>query len=189
MAGASADVDAGVTLRGARVTLRPWCDADLAPFAAINADPRVMAHFVAPLTREQSDASAGRVRAAMAAQGGWGWWALDLPGIGFAGFTGLSRVAFAAWFNPPDRPVIEVGWRLDPAAWGRGYATEAARLALAYAFDTLGERSVFAFTAPANLASQRVMARLGMRPAGNFGHPRIAVDHPLHRHLLFRADR
>jgi len=185
----AAPVDAGARLRGARVTLRPWCDDDLAPFAALNADARVMAHFVAPLTAADSEAMAGRVRRAMAAQGGWGLWALDVPELGFAGFTGLMRVGFESWFNDPAQPVLEIGWRLAAAAWGRGYATEAARLALAYAFTILHEERVFSFTAAGNRASRAVMQRIGMHEAGEFGHPRIAPDHPLHRHVLYRIER
>lgn len=190
MAGADARTDAGVTLAGTRVTLRPWRDADLPPFAALNADARVMEHFVVPLAADESDALAGRIRAAMAAQGGWGLWALDVPGIGFAGFCGLMRVTFDAGFNAdPERRVVEVGWRLARAAWGHGYATEGARLALGHAFGVLGEPTVHSFTVPGNRRSRAVMARIGMHEAGEFGHPRVPAGHALHRHLLYRIDR
>ena len=82
------------TLSGPRVSLRPWTDDDLAPFAAMNDDPEVMHHMSRHLTREESDAFAARVGAHIA-EHGFGLWALDVPGLGFAGFCGLSaKVAF-----------------------------------------------------------------------------------------------
>ena len=82
-----------------RLILRPWRDEDLAPFAALNADPEVMEHFPARLSRAESDALAGRIRAAFA--GGLGLFAVELPGeAAFAGFCGLMRPAFEAHFTP-----------------------------------------------------------------------------------------
>jgi RimJ/RimL family protein N-acetyltransferase len=172
-------------LRGERVRLRDWRDEDLAPFAALNADPEVMRHFPRPLTREESDAVAARIRTGLAERG-YGWWALEVPGLGFAGFVGVGPVPFEAPFNRLDDPVLEVGWRLARAAWGHGYATEGARLALAHAFDVLGAAQVVSFTTTLNLPSQLVMQRLGMRPDGDFDHPRLPEGHPQRRHLLYR---
>jgi RimJ/RimL family protein N-acetyltransferase len=173
-------------LRGARVALRPWVDADLEPFAAMNADAEVMRHFVAPLTRAESDALAERLRAVVESLG-YGLWALDVPGLGFAGFVGLSP---SVPFDVPGfpAPVTEIGWRLARAAWGRGYATEAARLALDYAFGRLGAEAIVSFTATSNLRSQAVMQRLGLVQRGEFDHPRIAEGHPLRRHVLYAID-
>jgi RimJ/RimL family protein N-acetyltransferase len=72
--------------------------------------------------------------------------------------------------------------------WGRGYATEAARAALGFAFNRLGWNEVVAMTAVPNLRSRRVMERLGMTrdAGGDFGHPRIEEGHPLRRHVLYR---
>ena len=82
-------------LRGERVTLRPWRDDDLAPFAALNDDPEVMQHLSGRLSREDSDAMVARIREHFDRHG-FGLWALDVPGLGFAGFVGLSaQVPFA----------------------------------------------------------------------------------------------
>lgn len=171
-------------LRGRRVLLRPWREADLEPFAALNADARVMEHFPAPLSREQSEAMMTRMQAHLDARG-WGNWALDVDGR-CVGFVGLSVPGFEAHFTP----CTEIGWRLAFDAWGHGYATEAARLALAHGFGVLGLDEVVSFTAAANLRSQRVMQRLGMRqdPADDFDHPRLP-GHPLQRHVLHRLRR
>ncbi len=62
----------------------------------------------------------------------------------------------------PEFDATEVLWALHPDAWGNGYATEVARAALAYGFDTLGFELIFAITLPDNHASQAVMKRLGL---------------------------
>jgi ribosomal-protein-alanine N-acetyltransferase len=170
---------------GARLRLRPWRDDDRAAFAALNADPLVMRHFPAPLARPESDAFLAALRAHQAAHG-FCFWAVerrDSPGA--IGLCGLMRVGFPAAFTP----AVEIGWRIARAHWRQGLGLEAARLALAQGFGPLGLDRVVAFTVPANEPSWRLMARLGMRPAGSFAHPRLPPGHPLRRHLLYRLTR
>ncbi len=168
-----------------RLRLRPWRETDLAPFAAMNADPAVMEHFPSIPTREESDAMAARIMARMREQG-WGLWALEVKGgEPFIGFTGLAVPTFEAHFTP----CTEVGWRLARSAWGKGYATEAARAALAFAFGELGLEEIVSFTAATNRRSMAVMERLGMRRDGEFEHPRIAEGSPVRRHVLYRLAR
>lgn len=172
-------------LTTARLRLRPWRESDLAPFAAMNADPLVMEHFAAPLTREESDAYARRMMAAIEGRG-WGNWALEeIGGEPFVGFAGLSAPSFEAHFTP----CTEIGWRLVRSAWGRGYATQAARAALAFGFGELGLAEIVSFTALANARSIAVMERLGMRRDGEFDHPRLPAGHRLQRHVLYRISR
>ncbi len=171
-------------LRTERLVLRPWRDDDLAPFAELNADPRVRAHFPSCLTRAESDASARRIRAEMAARG-YGLWAAEVAGgAPFIGFIGLAAPSFVAPFTP----CVEIGWRLAHAAWGNGYATEGARAALAFGFETLGLAEIVAMTTPANARSRRVMEKLGMRrdPADDFDHPNLAPGSPARHHVLYR---
>jgi RimJ/RimL family protein N-acetyltransferase len=91
-------------------------------------------------------------------------------------------------FDAHFMPCVEVGWRLSADQWGRGYATEGARAALAFAFDVVGLREVVSFTVPANLRSRRVMEKIGMKrdPAEDFDHPWLPEGHPLQRHVLYR---
>ena len=105
----------------------------------------------------------------------------------FAGFVGLSVPSFAAHFTP----AVEVGWRLARPHWGHGYATEAARAAMADGFDRVGLAEIVSFAVPANVRSVRVMQRLGMThdPADDFDHPRFPEGHRLRRHVLYRAGR
>lgn len=176
-----------VELRTARLLLRPWRDDDLAPFAALNADPRVMEHFPSTLSRSDSDALAGRIRGSFG-EDGLGFWAVEVPGVApFIGFTGLAHPSFVAPFTP----CVEVGWRLAAAHWGRGYATEAAEAAVGAGFGALGLGEIVAFTAPVNVRSRRVMEKLGMQRdlAGDFDHPRVPDGHPLRRHVLYRLGR
>jgi 3-dehydroquinate dehydratase / shikimate dehydrogenase len=102
----------------------------------------------------------------------------------FAGFVGLSNVPFEASFTP----AVEIGWRLARAAWGYGYATEGAYLALRYAFDELNLERVVSFTAVENMRSRHVMERLGMQHEQDFDHPRL-IGHPLCRHALYAISK
>ncbi|HVG03926.1 MAG TPA: GNAT family N-acetyltransferase [Burkholderiaceae bacterium] len=172
-------------LAGERVVLRPWHDRDADAFAAMNADSRVMQFFVAPLSRAESDALLSRIRAVIE-ECGWGWWCVDIDGE-CAGFTGLSTPPY----ETPFTPCVEVGWRFRPLFWGRGYATEAAQLALDYGFRKLQLPEIVSFTAAGNLRSRRVMERIGMQRdfAGDFDHPRIPEGHALRRHVLYRTRR
>ena len=91
--------------------MRGWRPEDREPFAALNADPEVMRHFPAALTREESDAFVDRIEAKLAADG-WGLWALETRDGGeFLGFTGLNVPRFQAHFTP----AVVVRWRLARA--------------------------------------------------------------------------
>lgn len=170
-------------LRTDRLLLRGWRDSDLKPFAALNADPEVMRYFPAPLTREQSDALAGRASDGLGERG-WGLWAVERDGD-FLGFTGLAVPGFEAHFTP----AVEIGWRFVRSAWGSGYATEAGTAVLRFAFGELGLDEVVSFTAVGNRRSRAVMERIGMvRDAdGDFDHPRVSASSPLRRHVLYRS--
>jgi RimJ/RimL family protein N-acetyltransferase len=173
------------TLRGPRVTLRPWTDADLGPFAALNADPEVMLRMTKVLTRDESDAYAQRIRAHLD-EHGFGLWALDVPGLGFAGFVGLSaKVPFELNLPGIVPEPHEIGWRLARAAWGHGYATEGAVLALRQGFEVVRLPQIVSFTAVDNAPSIAVMERIGLTRRGEFDHPRLPPDHRSHRHVLY----
>ena len=167
-----------------RLLLRQWRHADREPFAAMNADPVVMRHFPAPMTRAQSDAFADRIEAAIAERG-WGLWAVEVRATGeFAGFVGLQPVRDTLPFHP----AVEIGWRLAAAQHGHGYATEAARRVVDHAFGPLALAELVSFTTEGNRASRRVMEKIGMvrDPAGDFDHPGVPADWAGRRHVLYR---
>jgi RimJ/RimL family protein N-acetyltransferase len=174
-------------LRTDRLWLRWWLPDDRVLFAKLNADPRVIAFLPGALSREASDAMAERIEAHFQ-EHGFGLWALEIPGITrFAGFVGLSIPRFEAPFTP----CIEIGWRLDAEYWNRGYATEGARAALAFAFQSLQVEEVVSFTVPGNIRSRRVMEKIGMTRSASddFDHPALPEGHPLRRHVLYRVRR
>ena len=142
------------TIQTKRLTLRPLLPGDAEAYAAMRFHPEV-ARWLPPAAADLADA----VRATIErfAQGWrerrhapWGIFRDDQ----LIGHGGLNFV--------PEFGRTEVLWALHPEAWGHGYATETARAALAYGFDSLGLDLIFAITLPDNLASQAVMKRLGL---------------------------
>lgn len=169
-------------LRTDRLLLRAWRESDVAPWAAMNADPEVRTYFPDVLTTQQSEASVARFQADLDRRG-WGWWAVEVRATGeFIGFTGLDPVEDGMPFTG-----VEAGWRLARTAWGHGYATEAARAAVDFGFQRLGLAEVLAVTTATNLRSQAVMRRVGMTrdPADDFDDPSVP-EGPLRRNVVYR---
>ncbi|MFI7243570.1 GNAT family N-acetyltransferase [Streptomyces qinglanensis] len=171
-----------------RLLLRGWQESDLAPWAAMNADPQVREHFPGLLSRAESDASVARFQADLERRG-WGWWAVEVRASGeFIGFAGLDPVE-------EELPVegVEVGWRLARSAWGYGFATEAGRAAVEFGFASLDLPEIVAITPVGNVRSQAVMRRLGMThdPADDFEDPTVPPGPLRHSvvHRLRRGDR
>jgi RimJ/RimL family protein N-acetyltransferase len=174
-------------IRTSRLLLRRWRAEDRVPFSALNADPRVVEFLPAALRREDSDALIERIEGHFEKYG-FGLWALEVPGVApFAGFVGLSNPRFEA----PFIPCVEIGWRLAADFWGRGYATEAARAALAFGFEDLELEEIVSFTVADNVRSRRVMEKIGMArsPKDDFDHPELPEGHRLRRHVLYRITR
>ena len=167
-----------------RLYLRRWRDEDREPFAALNADPRVVEFLPGPLTRAESDARIDRIEAHFQKHN-FGLWAVEIPSVvPFAGFIGLSIPGFEASFTP----CVEIGWRLAPDYWNQGYATEGAQAALAFGFMSLQLEQIVSFTVPDNLRSRRVMEKIGMvhSASEDFDHPLLPEGHRLRRHVLYR---
>lgn len=164
--------------------MRPWCDADSEPWIAMCADARVMEFLGGTYEREKAATIGARMRHRLL-RDGYGWWVLEIKNVApFAGVIELQDIPFESHVTP----ALEVGWWLAYDYWGHGYVTEAARLALDFAFTGLGRSEVVAITAAVNVRSQRVMQRLGMTndSADNFEHPWVQVDR-LRQHVLYRA--
>ncbi len=170
-----------------RLLLDVWRDDYRAPAAAMNADPAVMHWFPAPLTVAETDAQIDRQIATLAQRGFCFWPVIRRADGVFLGLAGLKDGAPAT----PIEGSVEIGWRFAAHAWGHGYATEAARAALAHAFADPHVPEVAAITAAGNAPSWRVMERLGMTrdPVGEFDHPSVAVDHHANPHVTYRIAR
>jgi RimJ/RimL family protein N-acetyltransferase len=175
-----------------RLLLRTWRDTDLPLMAAINADNIVMEHFTNTLDKEATAQHIQRIQNHQQ-EHGYSLYAVELQTTNeFIGFVGLNHPAFdIPHFTPVGLPIVEIGWRLGAQHWQNGYATEAARAVIAYAFDELKLAEVISFTVVANQKSRRVMEKIGMRhnPSDDFDHPKLAVGHPLQRHVLYRLSR
>ena len=171
-----------IELETQRLKLRAWQESDLQPFAELNADKDVMHYFPSVLTREQSDTLADKFQH-LILDHGWGFWAVELKATGqFIGFTGLNTQPEQFIFSP----CVEIGWRFAKQYWHQGYATEAAKACLKFAFETLQLKEVVSFTAVHNTASEHVMQRLGMQAMFEFNHPALTQESPLSRHILYK---
>jgi RimJ/RimL family protein N-acetyltransferase len=186
--GRMADRDHVPELRTERLRLRGWTDADLDPYAALNADPEVAEFLAMPLDRAESAAMIDRIRTHWRSHG-FGLFAVERLRDGeLLGFAGVTTLAWA-----PD-PVPEIGWRLARQAWGKGYATEAAREAMRFAFEDLRMPELVSYTHVDNIRSRRVMEKLGMArrdpsAAYDFLHPRLPAGDPLAPQVTYRLGR
>ncbi len=180
--------DPGFRMETERLILRRWREADLEPFAALNADPEVMTYLLKKLTIEESADLIDRMMERTTVNG-FSFMPVEEKASGrFIGFVGLNRPVFA---TPQEfEPCIEIGWRLARWAWGKGYASEAARAWLGFGFETIGLDEIVAFTVLENARSFAVMQRLGMREERLFDHPAVPESMPhLRTHRLCSLSR
>ncbi|RIK83054.1 MAG: GNAT family N-acetyltransferase [Hyphomicrobiales bacterium] len=176
-------------LETARLAIRNWEDRDRDLFHRINSDETVMRFFPFRRTRAQADALLDTLRAGNEERG-YGFCALELKQTGHClGFAGLHPAQ-----DIPPRPggAVEIGWRLAPEHWGKGYVTEAGEELLRFGFEALGLAEIVSFAVRENEPSIAVMRRLGMRhePQGDFDHPKVPDTHPhLKRHVFYTLAR
>ncbi|MFI9150568.1 GNAT family N-acetyltransferase [Streptomyces sp. NPDC053367] len=152
-----------VTLRTPRLILRRWREDDVAPMAAVNADPEVMRWIRDGSVRDEQQTRDGiRGWESEWESRGFGLFAVEIRSTGeLAGFTGLSVPAYL----PEVLPAVEVGWRLARSHWGQGLATEAAAAAVRFGFEERGLERIVSIAQVGNVASERIMTKLGMRLA------------------------
>lgn len=144
------------TITTARLTLRAFTETDIDPLHSILGEKDILRHF--PRT---DSPSRDRVAELIAHQLkhweelGYGWWAVELRSQnGIIGWNGLQLL--------PETKEVEVGYLLSKAFWGQGLATEGARASVQYGFEYLGLEAIIGITHPENIASQRVLEKLGM---------------------------
>jgi RimJ/RimL family protein N-acetyltransferase len=163
-------------LRTERLLLRPWRPADEAPMVAVNRDPEVTRYLNRPIDEAAVTGFHGEMLDHWERHG-FGFYALESTEpasrgefFGFAGFAYLP--AFFAHLT--DAP--ELGWRLAPAAWGRGLATEAARAALAAGLEERPSEEVISVIHPQNARSRSVATKLGMSHQRTVLNPLLGID-------------
>ncbi len=182
--GGTARGQGAAVLTTPRLVLRPFEDADRQPFFDLNTHPLVVESLGSAPSRAESDAFVDRIGEEHAREG-WGLWAVEVAGgAPFVGMVGLHRMRA----DLPCAPAVEVGWRLRPDTWGRGYATEAASASVRFGFEQVGLDEILAITTTPNARSQAVMERIGMvrDPTGDFDHPSLPEGSQLRRHVLYR---
>ncbi len=169
-----------------RLRMRAWEERDIAPFHAICSDPVVMATLGPVMSLEQVAVRVEQMQA-MQAELGHCFWALERRDDNrLLGWCGIIRGIAGPVNGKP-----ELGWRLASDCWGHGYASEAARGAVAWGFANLADNALWAITTVANTRSRAVMDRLGMQYRGelDFDHPQVPEGDPLRRHVAYSLER
>jgi RimJ/RimL family protein N-acetyltransferase len=171
----------------ARLVLRTWCEDDADAFYAVMNTPAVMRFLGGVQTPDQWRAAFDRLQSYQRDHGFTFWLVENRANRDLRGFCGLKRVNYDGAPNPG---AVEIGWRLRESAWGQGIAREAATAVLDLAFTRFAAPRVVAITATANLPSQTLMERLGMRydPALDFDDPRHPHLNPMKQWRIDPAD-
>jgi len=175
-----------IQLETQRLKLRQWQESDYPIFAEMNSDPEVMKYYPSLMTKTESDKMANKIQGLISKRG-WGFWAVEeQKNKQFIGFVGLHEPIQELPFSP----CVEIGWRLAKQYWGKGYATEAAKASLNFAFGILALPKVYSFTSVNNLRSRTVMERINMvNTHQNFEHPKVPLGSPLREHVLYEITR
>jgi RimJ/RimL family protein N-acetyltransferase len=148
-----------------RLIMRGWRESDLAPWAAMNADPEVRQYLGPLLTFEQASAWVLNYQDDLD-RFGFGLWAVEVRASGeFIGLSGLHAADDETPFAG-----FELAWRFARPAWGHGYATEAAKASLRDAFERVHLQEVLAYTSADNVRSQAVIRRLDMQRAASLDY-------------------
>jgi len=144
------------TLDGERVRLREFRDGDSAALYTIYSDPAVMRYWSYPAwtAHDQADAYLSRVRDAVVSEGVLAWAIANRDDDMLIGTMTVLHIDSA-------NARAELGYALASAPWGHGYAQEALRIALAFAFDAMQLRRIEADVDPRNQPSCRLLERIG----------------------------
>src|SRR3981081_1491780 len=156
-----------------RLMLREWRDDDVDGLLAMNADPEVMRFIGDGHVHDRAEAADMIISFRRSwDEHSFGCWAVERRSDGaFAGFCGVGFLkTFPELLGEP-----EIGWRLPRSLWGAGYATEAAVAGRDDFFRTTGYDHLISLSNPANVASERIMEKLGMRRADDARHPRFGA--------------
>ncbi len=168
-------------LHSPRLTLRPSTPDDRADFIALERDPEVMRYLNGgvPMVTEEPDPQADYFMP----RGGEPhlWAAFEKEGGAFAGW-------FCLW--PEGEGVAELGYRLARSTWGRGLATEGARVLTEWGFVHAGHERITATTMAVNTGSRRVMEKIGMRHVSTIPYAGLAaIDGSEHGEVWYEISR
>ncbi len=165
-----------------RLGLRNWQRKDTISATKMNANNTVREFFPNTMSQIETEAFIKNMQQHFATHG-YCYFAVDeLETLEFIGFIGLSNQTFKSDFTP----CVDIGWRLLPEFWGKGYATEGALACINFAFRTLELKEVYAIAPELNLKSQRIMQKIGMSKYVNFVHPKIDKNNSLRNCVAYR---
>lgn len=168
-----------------RLGFRNWKEEDIPMMAAINSDARVMEYFPSTQNLEQTTDFVKRMQKEFEEKG-FCYFAIDkLENGELIGFTGLHEQTYEADFTP----CIDIGWRIKQEEWNKGYATEAAKRCLEFAFGELGLITIKAVAPVINIRSVHVMKKMGMGFIKTFKHPLLEHDERLRECVLYEIKK
>ena len=177
---------ANIAAETARLRLREWGNGDRDDFYAIMNTPSVMAHLGGVQTPEGWGAAYQRIAGFTRDFGHTFWIVEDRASGEILGFCGLKRVNAPGTHDLTGQ--MEIGWRLRESAWGKGIAREAAIASLDLAFSRFAAPHVIAITTAGNLASQRLMERLGMARRADLDFTDTRFGPELNPQMIWRID-
>lgn len=169
-----------------RLELRLWQESDLDNMIRLCGNEEVMKFFPSTLNSEKSKELLD-IFIRHQNDHGFVYFATELKeNQAFIGFIGIKWQTYKSHFTP----CIDIGWRLMPETWGKGYATEGAKACLDYAFNKLEDiEKIYAVCPILNKGSEKVMQRIGMSKVDEFPHPSLADHSPLKQCALYLIEK
>lgn len=167
-----------------RLGIRNWLEKDLIPMTALNNDPEVMEFFPHQPNKEETWHFIERMQKHYE-DNGFCYFAVDiLSSEKFIGFIGLLNQTYESPFTP----CVDIGWRLQRSAWGKGYATEGAKACLDYGFKELALDEIYSVASVGNTKSTNVMKKIGMTKLLEFDHPKLTEHKSLESCCVYKAE-
>ena len=167
-----------------RLGFRNWSEKDKTKMGIINSDPKVMAHFPATLTQEQTNEFIDRMKEQFSKHG-FCYFAVDkLENKEFIGFIGIAEITFESDFTP----CVDIGWRLAQQEWGKGFATEGAKKCIDFAFSEIGLKNIKSICPEINTKSEKVMKKIGMKKMKIFNHPLLTDFNDLEKCVVYEIE-
>jgi RimJ/RimL family protein N-acetyltransferase len=156
-----------------RLGFRTWNESDLDALVLLNQNTEVMKYFPSVQTAAQCLDFINRMQKQMTENGHCYFVVEELESGKFIGFIGLLLQTFESDFTP----AVDIGWRLSPEFWGKGFAIEGALRCLEFGWSELGLKKIISVAPQINVPSLRVMEKIGMVKVKTFNHP-LLNDYP-----------
>lgn len=166
-----------------RLGFRTWNSSDIEKMSRIDTDSQAMEFMPTIKSLQETSAFVTRMQR-LFNEKGYCYFAVDvLENSQFVGFIGLAEQTYEADFTP----CVDIGWRLDPRCWDRGYATEGAKRCLSFGFEELNLREIYAISPIINIRSINVIEKIGMVKVKEFIHPQLRNNERLRDCVLYQV--